>query len=62
MKFLTSLTRGDGLLLNGMDFSQAVPNERWECQNCGRTMLLSPSGRCGVCTSEAVIPVAKVKQ
>lgn len=44
------------------DMSIRVPevtNERYECGNCQRTVLLTTHGRCALCGSDAVISTAK---
>lgn len=60
-KAVSTLFRGQGLLLNDIDFSQACPNERFECLTCSRTMILTTSGRCANCGSDAVISVEKLE-
>jgi hypothetical protein len=36
-------------------------NERYQCQDCNRMVLLTIHGRCGVCNSMAVLPLARLK-
>jgi hypothetical protein len=59
---MSTLFRGWGLLVQDVDLSCAVPNERFECQLCQRIVILTTSGRCGNCGSDAVIPAAVVEQ
>lgn len=60
MRFLSGLTRGDGLLVP-LDLAQASVNERFECLTCHRTGPLTTRGVCGNCGSSQVIPEAKVQ-
>ena len=50
-----SYCRINGLPVPKLDLDRAVPNEKFECQDCKRLVLLTPSGKCGVCGSAAVI-------
>lgn len=59
---MSTLFRGLGLLVQDIDFSQAVPNERFECQTCHMTGPLTTNGRCGFCNSDAVVPAAVIEQ
>jgi hypothetical protein len=55
--FFAGITR-DHFQVTGLDQRQIAANEHFVCSDCHRTMLLTPSGKCGVCGSEAVYPFA----
>ena len=39
-----------------------VPNENWQCDNCGRVGPLSIHGKCESCGSGAVIPEGRLSK
>ena len=55
---MSSLFRGDGLLLQDIDLACSVPAERYECQTCFWRGQLTYHGKCGYCNSDTVMPTA----
>ena len=58
---MSTLFRGWGLMVQDVDLSCAVHNERYECLTCHLTCTLTSNGRCGYCNSDAVISLALVE-
>lgn len=57
---MSGLSRGDGLLLQDVDFSQQAGVERFHCENCGHDGILTVGLKCGACGSDSVLPFARI--